>query len=95
MSPRPLTEIDRMLAFGDALDAAGGETPKARRRTHRRFGHLDVIVIEVTGEATKVYLSNTEDGSAIVEATALELAQTAAAVAELLANPPPTKKKSR
>jgi hypothetical protein len=87
--PRPITDVDRLLAYGDRI--AG--KPPARRRTHFRFGKLEVIVIEEASEPTTVYLAN-RDG-AIVEATAAELAEAANAVLKLLANPPPMKRTSR
>lgn len=92
-SPRPLTAVDRALAYGDKLSLAIGETVKARRRTHYRFGRLDVVVVETTDEPTKVYLTRDEPNPDIVEVTAGELAQAAAAVGELLGSPPPIKRK--
>jgi hypothetical protein len=89
---RPLTAVDKLLAYGDSIDRALGETSKARRRTHRRFGKLDVVLVEQTDEPTVVYLTNGGDAD-IVEATAGELAEAAAAVKELLTNPPPVKRK--
>jgi len=94
MKSRPLTAVDRLLAYGDQLGRALGDTLKARRRTHRRFGKLDVVIVEQTGEPTKVYLTNGTDAT-VVEATASELTQAAAAIQELMANPPPVKRRSR
>ena len=91
MSHRRIDEIDRMLAYEDGIKRVIGETVKARRRTVLRFGQLEVVVVEETGEQTKVYLSN--DEGSITEATAAELASAAAAVRELLANPPPIKRR--
>ena len=88
--PRPITDVDRLLAYGDRI--AG--KPPARRRTHFRFGKLEVIVIEEASEPTTVYLAN-RDEAVIVEATAAELAEAANAVLKLLANPPPMKRTSR
>jgi len=94
--PRPLTAVDRMLAWSDdndraAADAGFGDPPKARRRTHRRFGQLDVVVVERTDASTVVYLTN--DEGVIVEAKASELIEAVAAVQELLANPPPIRRR--
>ena len=91
--PRPITDVDRVLAYDDKLALAIGDTVKARRRTHRRCGRIDVIIVETTDEPTKVYLSEGEQDSVIVEVTADELTQAAASVRELLANPPPIKRK--
>ena len=84
--PRPITAVDRMLAWADKADP-----PKSRRRTHRRFGKLDIVVIERAGEPTVVYLTN--DEGVIVEATVAELLQAAAAVRLLLESRPPVKRK--
>lgn len=86
---RPITEVDRMLAHGDRI--AG--KPSARRRTHLRFGKLEIVLVEETAEPTLVYLTNGED--VIVEATAGEMIRAASAVQELLANPPPMKRNPR
>ena len=90
--PRPITPVDRMLAWSDDAERAIGDEPKARRRTHRRFGKLDVVIIERTGEPTIVYLTN-DEGSEIIEAKAADLLEAADAVRDLLANPPPIKRK--
>lgn len=90
---RPITSVDRMLAWSDGFEDAIGEPRRARRRTHRRFGKLDVVVVETTGEPTVVYLTNEED--VIVEARPKELLDAADAVRDLLANPPPIKRKAR
>ena len=86
MKPRPITAVDRMLAWADKADP-----PKARRRTHYRFGKLDLVVIERTDEPTTVYLTN--DEGVIVESTVAELLQAAAAVRLLLESRPPVKRK--
>lgn len=88
---RPITPVDRMLAWSDDMERTMGDVPKARRRTHRKFGKLDVVVVERTGEPTIVYLTNEED--VIVEAKVKELFDAADAVRELLANPPPVRRK--
>ena len=93
MKPRPITAVDRMLAWSDEADRAIGDAPKVRRRTHRRFGKLDLVVVEKMNEPTIVYLTNGE--GVIVEAKAAELLKAADAVRELLANPPPVKRRSR
>lgn len=90
MTARPITPVDRMLAWSDRVERAIGDEPKVRRRTHRRFGKLDVVVIERTGEPTVVYLTNEED--VIVEAKAKELVDAARFVEELLRNPPPARR---
>lgn len=90
--PRTITTADRALAYADRLDRALDNPPKDRRRTHFRFGKLDVVVVEQAGEPTTVYLEEA-DSDVVVEATAAELAQAAAAVVDLLTNPPPTRKK--
>ena len=92
--PRLITGVDRMLAWSDRADRALGEPAKSRRRTHLRFGKLDLIVVEVTGEPTVVYLTNGSDAT-IVEASAGELAEAADAVRTLMANPPPLKRRTR
>lgn len=94
--PRRINDVDRMLAFEDNLKQVTGETVKARRRTVRQFGQLQVIIVEETGEHTKVYLSN-GDAQVIeaTEATASELAQAAEAVRKALAKPPPIKRRTR
>ena len=88
--PLPITPVDRMLAWSDDAERAIGDEPKARRRTHRRFGKLDVVVVERTGEPTIVYLN---DNDAIIETKASNLLEAADAVREILANPPPIKRK--
>ena len=88
MKARPITAVDRMLSWSDQVT---GDSPKARRRTHRRFGKLDLVVVETTGEPTIVYLTN--DEGVIVESTAAELLQAAAAVRLLLESRPPVKRK--
>jgi len=93
--PRRITDVDRMLSFDDSLKRAIGETVKARRRTVRRFGRLEIVIVEETDEPTKVYLTNGADDGAVVEATSMELAQAANAVHELLTNPPPIKRRGR
>lgn len=90
---RPITPVDRMLAWSDSADRASGEKPKARRRTHRRFGQLDVVVIYRSGEPTIVYLTN--DEGVIVEAKASELIAAADAVREAMTHPSPSRRKSR
>lgn len=85
--PRPITPVDRMLSWSDQ---ATGDSPKARRRTHRRFGKLDLVIVERTDEPTTVYLTNEE--GVIVESTAAELLQAAAAVRLLLESRPPVKR---
>lgn len=89
---RPITGTDRMLAYGDRIARAFGMVSKSRRRTHWRFGRLNVILVEEAGEPTMVYLENEGDG-AIIQATATELGEAAAAVQKLLANPPPVRRK--
>lgn len=86
-SPRPITAVDRMLAYADRVDG----TAEPRRRTHRRFGQLDVVVVERDGAPTVVYLTN--DEGVIVEATAAELLQAASAVRLILETPPAKRKK--
>lgn len=88
-SPRPITAVDRMLAWADRADP--GRVRAHRRRTHRRFGKLDLVVFEHAGEATTVYLSN--DEGVIIEATVEELLQAADAVRDLLEKPPPVRRK--
>ena len=93
--PRPLTHIDRVLAYGDRMDRSLGQAhAAARRRTHFRFGALDVVIVEETNQPTKVYLEN-EGSDALVETTAADLAEAANAVLKLLANPPPMKRSPR
>ncbi len=98
MTTRRITDVDRMLLFEDRLT---GETKKSRRRTVRRFGQLEVVVVEETDKPTKLYLCNFDRESRlmgrceIVEVTMNELEQAAAAVRELLANPPPIKRRAR
>ncbi len=86
-SPRPITAVDRMLAYADRVDG----TAEPRRRTHRRFGQLDVVVVERDGAPTVVYLTN--DEGVIVEATAAELLQAASAVRLVLETPPAKRNK--
>lgn len=80
---RPLTAVDRMLAW---VGGAYFES-EPKRRTHERFGQLDVVVVEQGGESTVVYLTN--DEGVIVEARAWELLEAAdflqAVMAETLA----------
>ena len=90
MKTRPITAVDRMLAYADKVDG----TAEPRRRTHRRFGQLDVVVVERDGAPTVVYLTNGSDAT-IVEASAGELAEAADAVRTLMANPPPLKRRTR
>jgi hypothetical protein len=90
MKTRPITAVDRMLSWADQTT---GDSPKARRRTHYRFGKLDLVVIERTDEPTVVYLTN--DEGVIVEAEAWELLQAADALREMLANPLPVKRRPR
>jgi hypothetical protein len=87
---RPITAADRMLAHGRAI----GLSRSPRRRTHFRFGVLDVVVVEAPGEPTAVYLGNEKDGT-VVQATTDELSKAAAAVQQILANPPPARRKPR
>lgn len=87
MKTRPITAVDRMLAYADKVDG----TAEPRRRTHRRFGQLDVVVVERDGAPTVVYLTN--DEGVIVEATAAELLQAASAVRLVLETPPAKRKK--
>ena len=82
-----------MLAYRDRLNRSTGEPQDTRRRTHFRFGQLEVVVVERAAEPTTVYLTNGE--AVIVEALATELIQAADAVQKLLANPPPVKRRSR
>jgi|GEM_PF-2140995 len=89
---RPITAVDRMLAFGDRL-TGNRHRPAARRRTHFRFGALEVIVVEQAAEPTEVYLTN--GNAVIVETLATDLIQATDAVQKLLANPPPVKRRSR
>ena len=91
MSARPITPVDRMLAWSDDAERATGDEPKARRRTHRRFDKLDLVVVEQEGEPTVIYLTNEE--GVIVEATVADLFDASDAVRELLTNPPPVKRK--
>jgi hypothetical protein len=94
--PRHINPVDRLLAHEDGIKRAIGETKKARRRTVRRFGRLEIVIVEESGEPTKVYLTNDADISgSVVEATAGELALAATAVRELLADPPPIKRRPR
>lgn len=93
--PRPITAVDRVLAYGDKLAAALGDTVRARRRTHRRCGRLHVVVVETAGEPTAVYLTRGEADSDIVEATATELAEAAAVVREIVSEPPPIKRRQK
>lgn len=89
--PRPITAVDRMLAWVDRVDpstrveAARAGHPYARRRTHRRFGQLDLVVVEQTDVPTVVYLSN--DEGVIVETTATDMLEAADAVRDLLTRP--------
>jgi hypothetical protein len=91
--PRPITAVDRVLAYGDQLAVAAGDPVRARRRTHRRCGQLDVIVVETAGESTTVYLTHAAMDSAIIEVTVAELDEAAAVVRELMTKPPPVKRK--
>jgi len=91
--PRPITAVDRVLAYGDQIAVAAGDAVKARRRTHRRCGSLDVIVVETSGEPTTVYLTHGEMDSAIIETTGSELVEAAAFVRELMTKPPPVRRK--
>lgn len=93
MKLRPITGADRALAHGDRLTRAIGDTVKPRRRTHFKFGKLEVVVVETSGEPTTVYLTNGEQSADLVEATAAELAQAAAAVQQILSNPPIKRKR--
>ena len=95
MTTRRITDVDRMLAHEDGIKRVLGETEKARRRTVRKFGRLEVVIVEETGEVTKVYLTNGAEEGAVVEATASELAQAASAVRETLSNLPPIKRRAR
>ena len=76
---RPYTAVDRMLAW--VADAYLTEEPE--RRHHQRFGQVDVVVVERSGEPTKVFLANAE--GVIVEATAGELLDAADFVRVLMA----------
>ena len=58
MKLRPITGADRALAHGDRLTRAIGDTVKPRRRTHFKFGKLEVVVVETSGEPTTVYLTD-------------------------------------
>ena len=89
---RPITEVDRMLGYQDRLDRATGERVKARRRTRRKFGQLEVVVVETANEPTRLFLSNGSFAD-IVEATPAELEKVAAAVRVILADPPPIRRK--
>jgi hypothetical protein len=90
---RPITDVDRMLAHDDKITRAIGETVKARRRTHLRFGQLTVVVVEQTDEPTQLYLTNGAEDAQIVEATSTELTDAATAVRKLLSRPPPIKRR--
>jgi len=92
MKPRRITSVDRLLAYEDDFKRVMGETKQARRRTVRQFGKLGVIIVEETGEPTKLYLYGTDDDSVIVETTASELERATSGVREVLANPPPIKR---
>jgi len=89
--PRPLTPVDRLLAWADRSDQAAGIINKARRRTHRRCGKLDVVVVEQTGESTVVYLSEGDD--TILSASAADLVEAAAFVREAIGRPPPVRRR--
>lgn len=91
--PRHITAVDRVLAYGDRIAVAVGDAVKARRRTHRRCGELDVVVVETAGEPTVVYLTQGEPESPIIETTDSELTEAAAFVRELMTKPPPIKRK--
>ena len=95
MTTRRINEVDRMLAHEDGIKRVLGETKKARRRTVRKFGRLEVIIVEETDEQTKVYLTNGAEEGAVVEATVTDLAQAVSADHELLAYPPPIKRRAR
>jgi hypothetical protein len=95
MTTRRINEVDRMLSHEDGLKRVLGETVKARRRTVRRFGKLEVVIVEETGEPTKVYLTNGAEEGAVVEATANELIEASGTVLKLLADPPPIKRRAR
>ena len=95
MTTRRITDVDRMLAHEDGIKRVLGETAKARRRTVRKFGRLEVIIVEETGEPTKVYLTNGAEEGAVVEATVSELVQAMAGINDVLANPPPIKRRAR
>lgn len=90
---RPLTAADRFLAYErDADRAIGRKDDKPRRRTHRRVGAMDVIVIEEAGAPTRVLLAEGPDG-AIIETTVAYLRQALAHVEEVISQPPPTRRK--
>jgi hypothetical protein len=93
MKTRPITAIDRMLAWSDSADRATGGVPVVRRRTHRRIGQLDLVVVEQDGSHTIAYLSN--DEGVIVEASATALLEAADVVRDLLAKPPVGSKRRR
>lgn len=90
---RKINDVDRMLSFEDVVKRSTGKTSKARRRTVRKFGQLEVVVVEETDEPTQVFLANGD--AVIVRATVGELEQAAASVREILSNPPPIKRRSR
>jgi hypothetical protein len=94
MKPRRITPIDRLLAWADRAEAAAGEAPKARRRTHHRAGKLDVVIVERTGEPTIVYVSEGDEPSpVIIQASAADLIEAAAFVREAIGRPPPVKRR--
>ena len=92
---RRITATDRMLAHADKLARAAGEVVGSRRRTHRRLGDIDVVLVEQAGEPTAVYLSDVGDDGVIVELTAERLFEVATLVRELLAAPPPVKRRRK
>lgn len=92
---RPITPVDRMLAFGDKLHREVAESLKGRRRTTITAGQLTAVVVELAGEPTTVFLTNGPEDAAIVEATATELSEVAAGVRKLLSDPPPRRRRPR
>jgi len=98
MKPEPprLTAIDRFLHWERQHDRALELPDRPRRRTHRRAGKLDVVIVEEQDRPTRVLLSEAEDvhrGAPILEMTVAELRQALAHAEEAMARPPPRGKR--
>jgi hypothetical protein len=93
---RPITPADRFLAwerdFDRGLDKAPSTRP--RRRSHRRAGTLDIVVIEELDRPTRILLceGGEKSGDPFIETTVERLRQALAYIDEIVAQPPPRKK---
>jgi hypothetical protein len=96
---RRITAADRLLKYERDLDAALGNPAEEglMRRTARRAGELDVVVVEQPGASSRVFLSEADAGDwgDLLETTVEDLRLALRQVEEILARPPERGRKRR